>query len=246
MKKYLKILVFGAIVLAVIMGILNIEVTTRQGVNFEWHSIKLPLYLKILDFYDRHYNYMLLVKKMTSDSKTEEQKVMKIFEWTYANIKIKPQGYPVIDDHVWHIIVRGYGSDDQLQDVFTTLCNYTNLNAFFYDIYPEGAKVSKPLSFVKLGDKWTIFDAYNGVYFLNGRGQIADINDLSRGDWKVVSIKKNEIVDDYNRYFNKLNSVNFEKWRLSRGAIQSPLRRFIYFIKKPKTGTLENIPRSAP
>ena len=220
-------------VLAIAAVLLNLEVTTKQGVNYEVHVLKIPLYLKLLDFFDRHYNYELLAKKIVSGAVSDEDKAMKILEWTCKSIKYNPKELPVMDDHVWHIIVRGYGGDDQFQDVFTTLCNYANLNAFFYKVYSETGTGRKPLSFVRLGDRWAIFDVYSGVYFVNKKGRIAGIGDLYRGDWKAVSITKREIPDYYDRYFKTLNSVNFEKWWMSRSAIQSPVRRFIFFIMRP-------------
>ena len=233
MKKY-KYRLLGCIAVLITAAILlNLEVTTQQGVNYKVHAIKVPLYLKLLDFYDRHYNYEVLVKKITSGAVSDEDKAMKILEWTSKSIKDNPKELPVIDDHVWHIIVRGYGVDDQFQDVFTTLCNYANLNAFYYKLYSGTGDGRKPLSFVRLGNRWTIFDVYNGAYFVNKNGQIASIGDLYRGDWKAVSITKRETPDYYDRYFKTLNSMNFKKWWLSRGAIQSPARRFIYFIKRP-------------
>lgn len=229
-----KYCLLGCIAVLVIAAVLlNLEVTTRQGVNYEVHVLKIPLYLKLLDFFDRHYNYELLAKKIVSGAVSDEDKAMKILEWTCKSIKNNPKELPVIDDHVWHIIVRGYGVDDQFQDVFTTLCNYANLNAFYYDVHSETGGGRKPLSFVRLGDRWAIFDVYNGAYFLNGKGQIAGIGDLCRGDWKPASVTKKEIPGYYDKYFKKLNSINFKKWWLSRGAIQSPARRFIYFIKRP-------------
>jgi hypothetical protein len=60
-KVYLKLL---SIAIAFILSIciLNISVTTRQGVNYQVREIKFPLYLKILDFVDRHYKQKLSVE----------------------------------------------------------------------------------------------------------------------------------------------------------------------------------------
>lgn len=233
MKKSKYCLIGSIAALAMAAILLNLEVTTKQGVDYEVRVIKIPLYLKLLDFFDRHYNYGLLTKKIISGAASDEDKAMMILEWTCRNIRVNPKELPVIDDHVWYIIVRGYGAEDQFHDVFTTLCNYANLNAFYYDVYSEMGDARKPLSFVRLGDRWTIFDVYNGAYFINKKGQIAGIGDLYRGDWKTVSITKRELPGYYGKYFRTLNSMTFNKWWLSRGAIQSPVRRFIFFIKRP-------------
>ncbi len=232
MRKTKRLAILTVLVLALGLLALNIEVTTRQGVNGDVHRIKIPLYLKILDFADRHYNYKALVNRITVGAKTDEEKVMRIFEWTSANIKKNPPELPVLDDHVWHIIVRGYGVGDQFHDVFTTLCNYAGYDAFFSAVYIERPKKGKILSFVKLGNSWKVFDAYNGVYFLNKEGVLASVDDLSSGGWKAVSVSNSDIPQDYKKCFVNLNTVDCEKWQTSRPAIQSPLRRFIFWLKK--------------
>lgn len=230
-KEWLKRVVFIFLILFGIIAILNVKVTTREGINYQWQTIEIPLYLKVLDFFDRHYNYKWLVKKITDNSKQEEEKVLKIFEWTHKNIKKVPEGYPVIDDHVWHIIVRGYGADDQSSDVFTTLCNYAGVDAFFSWVYVKDRSSRIPLSFVKVNERWNVFDPYNGVYFKNREKGLASIEDISKGDWLVEgvdNIKKPDI--DYTMYLKNLPSL--KEIGLKRANIQSPINRLRYEIKK--------------
>lgn len=231
MKKFLFILLCIIILLTGIAVILNINVTTRQGINFQWHTIKIPLYLKVLDFFDRHYNYKQLVKNIVRGAKTEEERVMKIFEWTHNNIRKIPNGYPIIDDHVWHIIVRGYGAIDQSSDVFTTLCNYAGVDAFFLNIPTENRSSRISLSFVRLNKRWRIFDPYNGVYFKNKNGVIASIDEIKSNNWRVENIGGVDSLDfDYKRYL--INLPTIKNIGLSRPSIQSPLRRIIFEVKR--------------
>lgn len=209
--------------------VLNIETTTRQGVNLKVRTLRIPLYLKALDFLDRHYNYKMLVKTVTAGAKTDEERAIKLLEWTHGNIRKNPESLPVVDDHAWHIIIRGYGLDDQFQDVFTTLCNYAGLDAFFNRVYSEDKK-GRSLSFVKLDDKWGVFDAYNGVYFKNVNGKIANLDDLSSGNWRAFNVGGGDIPNHYEKLFKNLNSDRFGDWTFSRAAIQSPIRRFIYWL----------------
>lgn len=233
MKKY-KYRLLGCVVILVMTAILlNLEVTTLQGVNYKVHAVKLPLYLKLLDFFDRHYNYALVVRKITSGSVSDEDKVLEILEWMHKHIRENPKELPVIDDHVWHIIVRGYGVEGQFQDVFSTLCNYANMRSFSCEVYSEKDWSRKPFSFVRLGDRWSLFDAYNGVYFINKKGRIAAISELSEDGCRAVSIVKRDINVYYGDYFKNLGSINFNGWRLSRQAIQSPVRRLIKFLSGP-------------
>jgi len=78
-KKWLLWIIVIIFTLGGTTYILNINVTTQQGINYQWQTIEIPLYLKILDFFDRHYNYKWTVKRITGDSKTEKEKVFKIF-----------------------------------------------------------------------------------------------------------------------------------------------------------------------
>lgn len=227
MKKFIFALSCSIIIFVSIIFILNIEVTTQQGVNYKWHSVKLPLYLKMLDFFDRHYNYKLLVKRITVDTKTKEERVLKIFEWTYRNIIKSPKGFLVIDDHVWYIIVRGYGENDQLSDVFTVLCNYAGVDAFYGVLQSkDGRSPGVVISYVKLGEKWRLFDPYNGSYFVNSNGDFASIEEINIGNWQAKKLSELESATfNYGACF--INLPTIKDAGLRRANVQSPLRRLI-------------------
>ncbi|MDD4979781.1 MAG: transglutaminase-like domain-containing protein [Candidatus Omnitrophica bacterium] len=227
MKSKLNKLLFFILILISIFVFLNISVTTRQGINYELHTIKIPLYLKVLDFFDRYYNYKELTKRIVKDAGSEEEKIMRIFEWTHNNIRKAPQELPLVDDHAWYIIVRGYGAKDQSQDVFTTLCNIAGIDAFFSTVSNEDKTDEIPLSFVKMQKKLYVMDAYHGVYFKNSKGRLADIE--SRNDWVKVSLD-NEPNIDYTPYLDNLCTI--KDFYLSRPSIQSPLNRLLFEIKR--------------
>ena len=155
-------------------------------------------------------------------------KVLKIFEWTHENIKNTPDGYPIIDDHVWHIIVRGYGQDDQSSDVFTTLCNYAGVDAFFSWVYSEDHRSRMPLSFVKVDSKWRVFDPYNGVSFKNKKGNLASIEDIINVDWVKEGVGGTDV--NYTIYLKNLSPII--EAGLKRANTQSPINRLKYEIKK--------------
>ena len=233
MKKIANILLFAVLVAIFIGVLLNINVATKQCINYQCYTHKLPLYLKILDFFDRHYNYKQLVGSITKDATNEQERVMKIFEWTYENIKKVPAGFSVIDDHVWYIIIRGYGVSDQASDVFTTLCNYAGIDAFYTWVMTPDCSKKVPLSFVKIKDKWYIFDPYNSVYFKNKQGYLADLETIRSNNACLIESKYNEPMIDYTIYFNSLPSIKeVGLIGLNRANIQSPFKRFIFEIKK--------------
>lgn len=212
--------------------VFNIKVTRYQGRNYNVCALEIPLFLKILDFFDRHYHYKLIAQRIAEDSRNEEEKALKIFEWTHKNIKKTPKDFPIIDDHVYNIIIRGYGTDDQSADVFTTLCVYAGIAAFWTWVSPADSKVQYAVSFVKFEERWLVFDSFAGNYFRNKEGEIASVEDIIR-DLSIVDNAANKPVIygvDYVKYFESLSPIN-EKVSL-RAKMHMPWPRIIFELKK--------------
>lgn len=229
MKKNTRIFLSVIIIITCLAVFLNIDTTTKQCIDYKCRTLKIPLYLKVVDLFGRHYNYENLVKDIIKDAKTDQERLMEIFVWTHNNIRKVPFGFPVVDDHVWNIIIRGYGADDQHQDVFATLCNYAKLEAFFRDIYNADKTLRKSFSFAKIKNNWVVFDVYNGIYFKNKEGQLANIKDILAGNWQYVALEGDTPIRNYQEYFNNLAFVDYENWKFTRSAIQSPFRRLIFW-----------------
>lgn len=211
--------------------LLNCELTYKQGINHQVQTIRIPLYLKVLDFFDRHYNYKNLVAKIIKKYDNQAERVTKIFNWTHSNILKVPRGLPIIDDHVWHIIVRGYGTNDQSCDVFSVLCNYAGVDAFFDFIYTKDKKEVMPLAFVRLEGGWSVFDPYSGVYFENKSGGFASIKQMQDGDAALYSIAvTDKRITDYLKYIANLHFL--KDMGFKRANVQSPLRRLLYEVEK--------------
>lgn len=235
MRRFIVVISFLVLILIAGCFLLNIEVTTRQGIDYKVTTLKIPLYLKTLDFYDRHYNYKWLVHEITEGKTGDEEKVMAIFNWSVENIKEQPKELPVVDDHVYHIIVRGYGVGDQFSDVFTTLCNYAGFDAFFYRLYNKEKTSLITFSFVKMCKKWYVFDPRARVYFTKADGSFASVEDIAKGNWEIKSLKENFNKSEiqYADYFGEILTIDFEgSQRWSRANIQSPIKRFFYGIIK--------------
>lgn len=239
MKKKGFSLFFILLILIIGFFISNINVTTRQGINYTVYTLKIPLYLKMLDFYDRHFNYKWLVHRIIDGKAAEEEKVMAIFNWTIENIAKQPKELREVDDHVWHIIVRGYGTHDQFSDVFTTLCNYADIDAFFARISNKDKTSNLPLSFVRINGKWRIFDPYNRSYFTKKDNSLAAIQDIAEGNWTTKSLEEGlgSSRTQYADYISEIILINPEKsHKWSRANIQTPINRFFYaiFQKSPE------------
>ncbi|MDP1853074.1 MAG: transglutaminase-like domain-containing protein [Candidatus Omnitrophota bacterium] len=216
-----------------LLFLLNVQVTTRKGIDYKVEALRLPLYLKILNFYDRHLNYKWLVNNIVNAKSSDSEKVMAIFNWTIGNIKEQPGSLPVVDDHVWSIIVRGYGASDQFSNVFTTLCYYAGLKAFFARVYNFDNTQKVAFSFVKIGNNWHIFEPHRGVYFLNKENSLASIDDISRGNWIEKKLKDSDTSGGirFSDYFSQVASIDYElSHRHSRAALQSPINRFLHIL----------------
>jgi len=231
MKRYFRTIVPVFLLLVALGVFFNLETSIQQCVDYRCQSVRMPLYLKMLDFFDRHFNYAHLVRGIIKGAKTEEERVMRIFAWTDKYIKEAPPGLPVMDDHVWYTIVRGYGVGDQFQDVFTTLCNYAGVDAFFQPVYTKDFKQKIPLSFVKINKRWYLFDAYNSAFFTDTHGKITDIEGMKSREWKAAFLAGGPRKPvDYSLFMDNL-PLHYAI-ELGRSNTQSPLNRLWYEFKK--------------
>ncbi|MDD5421799.1 MAG: hypothetical protein WC592_01315 [Candidatus Omnitrophota bacterium] len=211
----------------IVAGVLNLQVSIRQNIDGKTRRITMPLYVKWIEFLSRHYEYDRIAKEVASSRRTDAEKALAIFKWTGDSIKKVPQGMPVVDDHIYNIIVRGYGTDSQSQDVFTTLCSYAHVPAFWERVYYNDRKSMFIMSFVKLNGKWAIFDSYNGTYFMTADGKIATIDDMSGkdfGDSSYRGVPFSELKQELERILNEKRTTRPEK--------QMPARRIWFEIKK--------------
>ena len=87
----------------VIVAVADLPTTTQQGVNYVVSAHSLPLYAKALDFVDRDSNYRRLSAAVMAGAAGDEAKMRAAFDWTTANLRATPPGFPVIDDHTWQI-----------------------------------------------------------------------------------------------------------------------------------------------
>ncbi len=84
---------------------------------------------------------------------------------------------------------------------------------------------------MKIDNRWLIFDACNGVYFINHQDKIATADEIKTGDWQIKClIPIVEGAPNYKNYF--LNLPIRINQKLSRSSIQSPFKRTIFEIKK--------------
>jgi len=232
-KKLFIDFLFLLLVITVSTIVLNIPVTTYQGINYKVSSKQIPLYIKATSFILRDYNYKEIVKDILKSKGSDVQNALQLFKWTHENIRPVPDGFPVVDDHILNIIIRGYGMPDQSADVFCNLCEYAHIPAQWAMVYAPGSKSNIVLSFVNIEGKWKVFDTYFGNYFVNRNGNLADIEEISNDISLVDQTKSKPIINgiEYREYFKGLKKLNdICMWR--RGILQSPFKRLMYEFKK--------------
>jgi len=235
MKSHNKKYIFVYLILSVfIFAVLNVNVSIKQGIDGKYRAINMPLYVKGIEFLARHYEYTRITKEIVSGLKSDEEKTLAIFKWTHENIKQGiPKGLSVVDDHVLNIVIRGYGTNDQSHDVFTTLCAYANIPAFWEEVYDNAHKIWYPISYVKINGRWCVFDPYLGKYFKNQNGEIASVDDVLRDKSLVAAQVADKIVYEgipYEEFYHNIKP--FDKNRTLRPYKQMPGRRIWFELKR--------------
>ncbi len=227
MKKRYLIPTIAFLLFLCSIALLNKKVTTKHGVDYKVSKITMPLYLKVLNFYYRHYNYKWLAKRITDHLDTKEDKILRLFHWTHETIKPRPKSLPVMDSHPWDVYVRGYGVSDNFYDLFTTLCNYIGADAFFTALYSKDTGKHIQLSFVRIKRGWVALDPLNGFYFRNHTGGLATIEEIIEQDWHIVKLSQTDITKvNYEQYIvENLPKIERIGSGLNRANTQSPINR---------------------
>ena len=196
MKKKKLILLSVLILLITIFFIANKNTTRFIGINYKVSEYQIPIYLKILDFYDRHYNYKYLVKKINENIDDEKDIILNTTKWIKNNIKKIPTDVDIIDSHPLTIIERRLGTDDQFSDLLSVLLVYENIDSFFVSKFNQ---IWHPLTFFKIDNYWSLIDPYYGICFTNNENSFASIEDIKNEKWQISNLE-----------FEKIDRLNFK------------------------------------
>jgi hypothetical protein len=215
-------------------GIALCPVTTKRGVNFQVSSSEMPLYTKALGFVHRHSQYKLLAEDITYGLESDQDRVLAVFDWTRQNIKQTPEGWPVVDDHILNIIIRGHGLSDQMADVFCTLSTYADVPAFWSSVREPQSGEELLLSFARIGVHWVPFDVANGFTFTNTRGRLASLEELVH-DPRMIAEAVGDAQPAGVSYISYLLATRPESFRAPdplRAELQDPWVRLWYETKR--------------
>jgi len=245
-RNHTKIIA-SLLAVVVVFLLLDVNSTTKMAINFQTREYNIPVYLKVLNFYDRHFNYKYLAEKITMGTKSRHDRVLSLAAWVNNNIKRIPEGVDIVDSHPWTIVQRRLGEPDQFSDILSVLLIYSGVESFFREIdtqtvLPLYKRGRHPLTFFRIKDTWSVADPYQGVYFVNEKGNFASLSDLREGRWKMANFE-NKLVRDESlfQFYSKLlsllpssseiNRTNIYE-RGGRANIQNPTGRFLYEIHK--------------
>lgn len=209
---------------AVLVGIAHWPTTTRYGINYRQYTRELPLYEKTANFISRDIQTRSLLAEIVQGASGETESLRRIFAWTVRNIRPVPDGFPVIDDHVWNIIVRGYGAEDQRTEVFAILASYACCPAGAVRLTPE-PMTEVVVAVVMLEGQPRVFDVANALMFQNPTGNFTTVDELLRDPDLVASVSRGLAPHGvpYSRYTAMLGELQPVYARMES---QKPWQRF--------------------
>ena len=212
-----------AFVAATFLVVARWPTTTRYGVNFEVFAKEIPLYEKGVNFVSRDLQARRLAGEITGDAQSDRARLEKIFPWVGENVRPVPVGFPIMDDHLWNVIVRGYGADDQRTEVFTLLASYSCCQGTFTELrLSKDAGIA--VAIVELDGVPRVFDVVHQLSFRNDAGDFASIEDLERQPSLVEAVagELRPYGVPYARYFADVGRLHLS---FDRMELQKPWQR---------------------
>ena len=227
---------FGLLLLLILGAVaLQWPCRTRLVANRQPATQTLSFYAKGLAFLYRDSQYRLLAGEITRGLRADPEKVMAILQWTNQQVRHAPEGWPVVDDHILNIIIRGHGTDDQMADVFSTLCTYAGVPAFWLLFHSATSGKILVLSFVHLEGQWAVFDVANGRPFRDRSGRFASLPQLKKDPGLLTPAE--ELYHpgrSYADFFERMEPLEIP--RILRAQRQMPWPRFWYETHRRVTG----------
>ncbi len=223
----------GLLVAGTLLGAAAFPVTTRQGINYQITTHRLLLVNKAFGFVHRDGEYRRLAAQTTRGLSNDQARAEALLNWTKAHISRTPKGRPILDDHILNIILRGYGAEDQMADVFATLLTYAGVPAFWRVVSLRNREASLILTFVQMDGRWTIWDVARGKALKNEDGALADVAELSRNPGLATLTMGSMTLrgHPYPQYLEE-GLMPFEVPEILRAEKQMPQKRLLFELKK--------------
>lgn len=115
---------------------------SREAMGSEQTEIAFSCGEKAIRFWLRHRDLKRMVAEASQGETDPQRRVLNLLEWTRKTVRPVPPGLPVIDDHIPYVVLRRYGAEYQLAEVFTTLAFYAGHEARWDWYTPPGSRRS--------------------------------------------------------------------------------------------------------
>lgn len=206
-RRHPRAFALGIAAVALVV-VANIPTSVRVAVDQHVRVEQIPLYEKVIEFVRRDIEMRALEHRITEGVTDRDEIVERLFEWTHANVRPVPPGFPVIDDHAHNIVVRGYGTNDQAADVFVQLCGYAGIDARLVFAH-DGSKVLYAFALLAIDGAWRPYDVREGRVFRDATGAPLSLGEL-RGRPELVAGfgRPREAREPYSVLFEKLDATD--------------------------------------
>ena len=163
-RRKLQLLAVLAIVASLVI-IARWPVTTAVGIDYRVTVKQLTLFEKAAAFVSRDLEMRRLMREIVGTGGTQEQRLLRMYDWVSDNVHPIPPGLPVVDDHVLYIFVRRYGAIDQRAEALAALASYDSMPATTLALGKDPKRQLVQLTVVQLADRLVVFDVNNGITF---------------------------------------------------------------------------------
>jgi len=225
-----SVLGLGCLVLGM-AAVASWPVTTRVGVDYQWVTKSVPLGEKLLNFLSRDLQTRRLVREIVSGASSDEDRLVRMFSWITDHVRPIPGGFPVIDDHPLHIILRGYGTPEQMAEALILLAEYAGFRG---QVGRLECQAHEPrylyAATVTLGEQTYLGDPGNHILFRDEPGRLAGVDQLMRrsdlGDLAEIGLLSGGLP--YDCFVRSLGSAK----AFSRSQDQQPWPRVLQEIAR--------------
>ncbi|MBI4347193.1 MAG: hypothetical protein HY553_10085 [Elusimicrobia bacterium] len=174
-----RIVLIVGLLLAIVV-VANAPTTTSVFVDYRPEPVTQPLYAKVISFFHRDIQMRQLADRIAGDARGPREKAERLLRWTNANVRRTPAGMPVVDDHPYHIVVRGYGEPDQAADVFANLAAYAGIDGGLVRSVAENGSILYAFAVLEIDGAQRLFDVREGHAFRDRNGALASVDELRR------------------------------------------------------------------
>ena len=170
----------------------------------------MTLFEKTVHFISRDLQTRRLVAELLRGAGPgSDERLSRLFDWTVRHVQPVPPGLPVVDDHVLHIIIRGYGAPDQRTEAFALLASYAGFPATAATLTASENGGGVLVALVRDKERTLLFDVNHELIFRTPQGNLAGVEELIKHPQWVAEAAHGLTVGGlpYERYVARLRDL---------------------------------------